>query len=248
MIYIASKLFTYLLLPPGVFIIFLLVASFLAKKFKKTLFLLALFFYALSNSYVADFLLLPLERPYCKIINNPQANAVVILGGGHLVGVPNTPLPSSAYKRALWGIMLSKKYNLPILFSGGGQNISYSEADAFLTVLKEIKDMLHVEATLLKTENKSLDTYENAKYSKKLFKDLNIKNPTILLVTSAYHMKRATKLYEQFGFKVIPMPTDFKISYEEKTLWDLLPNIGAFKKSYIALHEYFGLLSLYLLR
>ena len=108
--------------------------------------------------------------------------------------------------------------------------------------------MLHVEATLLKTENKSLDTYENAKYSKKLFKDLNIKNPTILLVTSAYHMKRATKLYEQFGFKVIPIPTDFKISYEEKTLWDLLPNIGAFKKSYIALHEYFGLLSLYLLR
>ena len=244
--YIASKLFTYLVLPPGIFIILLLVASFFAKKFKKTLFLSALFFYALSNSYVADFLLSPLEKPYNKTFKNPKADAVVILGGGHITGVANTPLLPSAYKRALWGIILSNKYNLPILFSGGGLNSSYSEADAFLDVVKELKEGLHVEVNLLKTENKSLDTYENAKYSKEIFKHLNIEKPTILLVTSAYHMNRSIKLYEHFGFRVIPMATDFQISYHEKTIWDLFPNIGAFKRSYTALHEYFGLLNLYL--
>ena len=34
--------------------------------------------------------------------------------------------------------------------------------------------------------------------------------PSILLVTSAYHMKRAKKTFERKGFKVNPYPVNFK--------------------------------------
>jgi uncharacterized SAM-binding protein YcdF (DUF218 family) len=58
-------------------------------------------------------------------------------------------------------------------------------------------------------------------------------------------MKRSLKLYKHFGFDVIPAATDFKVSNKPKTNWSYLPNIGAFNNSYTALHEYFGILSLY---
>jgi len=77
-----------------------------------------------------------------------------------------------------------------------------------------------------------------------MFLDEGIKNPTIFLVTSAYHMKRAVKLYNHFGFTVIPAATGFKISNRPKNSWAYLPNMKAFKQSYTALHEYAGLLSL----
>lgn len=253
--YIASKLFTYLILPPGVFVILLLLASFFVKKFRFIFLLGALSFYALCNAYVADFLLEPLEKPY-KNFQKQDVDATIILSGGSIEGSPNIPIGASAYKRAMWGIMLGKSQNLPVLFSGAGLNFGYSEADAFLDSMKELEEFLHVKIPVVTSftpkvfsifvENESLDTYENAKYSLKIFEKFGIAKPKIYLVTSAFHMKRSLKLYEHFGFVVVPSATDFKVSQRKKTNWDYLPSIHALNNSYTALHEYFGLLSLYL--
>jgi uncharacterized SAM-binding protein YcdF (DUF218 family) len=254
-IYIVSKLFTYLVLPPGIFIIFFVIASFFTKKFKFIFILTALSFYALSNSYVSDFLLKPLERPFNKTLDKTtKVDAVIVLGGGSIVGSANLPLANDAYKRALWGVMVAKKQNLPLLFSGAGFYKKYTEADAFLDSMQEIQDNLHVEMNISKSlhvnsfslhvEDKSLDTYQNAKFSKEKFTELGIDKPTIYLVTSAYHMKRSIKLYEHFGFRVIPAATGFRLSNKAKNNWDYLPSIGALHDSYTALHEYAGLFSL----
>jgi len=246
-IYIVSKLFTYLVLPPGIFILLLLLASFYAKKFKFIFLLGAFGFYALSNSFVADILLTPLETPYNVTLDKTlKADAVIVLAGGSVAGSTNLPLANDAYKRSVWGLMIAKQTNLPLYFSGAGLYKKYTEADAFNDSVNEIKTNLQVEDISLHVENKSLDTYQNAKFSKELFKEQGIENPTIFLVTSAYHMKRSIKLYRHFGFNVIPAATDFKISNIPKNNWDYFPNIGAFMKSYIALHEYVGLMSLYI--
>jgi len=246
-IYIVSKLFTYLVLPPGIFILLLLLASFYAKKFKFIFLLGAFGFYSLSNSFVADFLLTPLETPYNITLDKTlTADAVIVLGGGSVAGSANLPLANDAYKRAVWGLMIAKQTNIPLLFSGAGLYKKYTEADAFNDSVNEIKNNLHVEDISLHVESKSLDTYQNAKFSKKFLKEKGIENPTIFLVTSAYHMKRSVKLYENFGFNVIPAATGFRISNKPKNIWDYFPNMGAFEKSYVALHEYAGLISLYL--
>lgn len=253
-LYIVSKLFTYLVLPPGIFILLFLIASFYVKKFKSLFLLFALSFYLLSNSYVADWLLRPLENPYNQTLMSANANAVVVLGGGSIAGSSNLPLANDAYKRATWGLMIAKSQNLPLIFSGAGVYKTYTEADAFLNTMKQIETHLNIplpqskvfnaKEFSLHVEDKSLDTYQNAKFSKDLFEKAGISQPTIYLVTSAYHMKRSTLLYEYFGFKVIPAATDFKISNQPKDNWDYLPSIGALEKSYIALHEYAGLVSL----
>ena len=222
-----------------------LLASVYAKKFKAIFFLFALSFYLLSNSYVADWLLKPLENPYNKPLHvNQKADAVIVLGGGSVPGSANLPLSNDAYKRAVWGLMIAKQTNLPLYFSGAGTYKEYTEADAFMDSINEIKNNLGVENLPLHVETKSLDTYENAKFSKQMFTKQGINKPTIFLVTSAYHMKRSIKLYKHFGFEVIPAATGFRIEHRPKDIWDYLPNMRALEKSYTALHEYAGLLSL----
>jgi len=245
--YVVSKLFTYLVLPPGIFIVIFLLASLYAKKFKAIFFLFAVSFYLLSNSFVADWLLNPLETPFNRPLHvNKKADAVIVLGGGSIVGSANLPLANDAYKRAVWGLMVASSQKLPLYFSAGGTYKKYTESDAFMDSMNEIKNNLHVNNASLHVETKSLDTYQNAKFSKQMFLKLGIKTPTIYLVTSAYHMKRSITLYKYFGFNVIPTATDFKIAHKPKTSWGYLPNMSAFNKSYIALHEYAGLFSLFL--
>lgn len=253
-VYILSKLFTYLALPPGIFIILFLLAAFYAKRFRLFFIANAIIFYLLSNSYVSDWLLRPLEEPFNQSIVKTPVDAVIVLGGGHTQGVANLPLSSDAYKRMMWGFMVAKSNNLPLLFSGGGMQKEYLESDAFLDSLKELKLYLEIATPnsknlstkefSLHVEDKSLDTYQNAAFSKIAFEKAGLKEPTIYLVTSAYHMRRSIRLYEHFGFKVIPAATNFKINHRAKDMWDYLPNAHSLYKSYIALHEYVGLLSL----
>lgn len=253
-IYILSKIFTYSVLPPSVFIIALFLASLFAKRFRLFFFTCSALFYALSNAYVADALLAPLEKPYNIPLQETRVDALVVLSGGSTKGASNLPLGDEAYKRAMWGLMIAKSHNLPLLFSGAGVNQGYSESDAFLDTIKELKTHLGIEIPIDKTlkqrefslhvESKSIDTYENAKLSKMAFEREGITQPTIYLVTSAYHMRRSIKLYEHFGFKVIPAATSFQMSTRAKDAWNYLPSIGALNTSYTALHEYAGLLSL----
>lgn len=253
-IYIFSKVFTYSVLPPSIFIIALFLASLYAKKFRLFFFTCSALFYALSNTYVADALFSPLEKPYNAPLQETRVDAVVVLSGGSIKGASNLPLGDEAYKRVMWGLMIAKSHDLPLLYSGAGVNQDYSESDAFLDTIKELKTHLGIEIPTDKTlkqrefslhvESKSIDTYENAKLSKMAFEHDGIMQPTIYLVTSAYHMRRSTKLYEHFGFKVTPAATAFQMSTRVKDAWDYLPSIWALNKSYVALHEYAGLLSL----
>ena len=255
LIYIVSKLFTYLFLPPGIFILVLFLAAFYAKRFKAIFLFFALCFYLLSNTFVANSLLHPLEQPYNKKFKTQKnANAVVVLGGGNVAGSANLPLANDTYKRVMYGIMIAKSQNLPILFSGGGLNEKDKEADSFLKCAKELEKPFKIDIIMTQNlavkkfsflvEKKSLDTFQNAKFTKEKFLKVGIDNPTIYLVTSAYHMKRATILYRHFGFKVIACATDFKIDHRNSNIWDFFPQMRAFKHSFLALHEYFGILSL----
>ncbi len=236
MIYIISKLFTYIFLPPGIFIVIFILAGFFAKKFKWLFFLSALLLYLLSNKFIANMLLLPLENIHYK--DNISPKAVVVLGGGTN---PRDILKASpdAFKREVYGLLLAKKYNLPFIFTGGGTKINEAK-----NIKKDVNLITKTCGCKIKTyyENKSLDTYENAKYTARLFKKLHIKKE-IFLVTSAYHMKRSIALFKYFKFKIIPKPVGFFYN-PIYSFWDVFPMEKNLNKSYKAIHEYFGLFSL----
>jgi uncharacterized SAM-binding protein YcdF (DUF218 family) len=233
--FIISKLFTYLCLPPGIFVIILFLAGFYAKKAKYIFFSAAVLLWAISTKFVANLLLYPLERNFQSDSIKPKA--VVVLGGG---ANPNDVLKAypDAFKREIYGLLIAKKENLPFIFTGGGIHKT-KEAQC---VKKDINLITKTCDCKIKTyyESKSLDTYQNAKYTSALFKKLKIPKK-IYLVTNAYHMKRAIILFKKFGFKIIPKPVGFYYN-DEYDVWCILPSMGSFYSSYKAIHEYFGLL------
>ena len=65
--------------------------------------------------------------------------------------------------------------------------------------------------------------------------------PTILLVTSAFHMPRAQSVFERRGFDVLPFPVDFRSSVDRPfRVMDLVPSSGALRGTELAWREMIG--------
>ena len=229
-----KKLITFLVLPPGTFILAFLLVGLLSKKNKIVRvisFGSALLIYILSIEPTKDLLYKPLETAY-PIPFNPDGDAIVVLGGGaYNTGV----LKEDSTKRLLTGFIIHKQTGLPIILSGGAPMSALPEAE----VMKSLLLSLGVDKGSIYTETKSRDTEGNAKEVKLLCERLRCKK--VILVTSAYHMKRSVLSFEQVGLNVIPYPTDFKrdLSYN---LYSFMPKMGVLADSYKALREYLGLL------
>ena len=72
-------------------------------------------------------------------------------------------------------------------------------------------------------------------------KELISSSKKIILVTSAYHMYRAKKLFEGEGFNVIPYKVDYKVSRNnEIVVMDFLPNAGSLEQTEIVCREILG--------
>jgi len=233
-----SKLFTFLFLPPGIFIFGLLLAFFLVRSLKKIFFILFASFYFISTQYGSNMLLKPLEQ--FTLSDNIKPKAIVVLGSGATIG-GKFKASSGGFKREVRAVLLAKKTNLPIVFSGGGFGV-LNEADAFKSDLEILQKNFDFNATVY-YERDALNTIQNAQYTNLLFEQKGFAKE-IYLVTSAYHMKRATELFKDNGFKVITKPADFK--NDDNTYLTFLPNMGYLNNSYEAIHEYFGLLQIYL--
>jgi len=237
-----KKLLATFIFPPGVFILLFLAAAFYTRKYRKLFLSGTLLFYLISTPFVGTKLITPLEQAYTQPETIPSnLDAVVTLGGGSNLGVPNLPLMPGSFKRTIYALMLAKKHHLPLIVSGG-----FSESNATRETLKQLDDLFDFNLTTPKMyrrdfsiyfEKNSRDTFENAQFTKKLFKTFGINRPKILLVTSAFHMPRAMLLFKKSGFTVLPAPTDYKAS-------SLVTGI---RLSYFALHEYIGYLR-YLLK
>ena len=70
----------------------------------------------------------------------------------------------------------------------------------------------------------------------------------IILVTSAFHMPRAQRLFEKEGLEVVTYPVDFKsLSNDSITVMDYLPNGQSLAKTEMGIRELIGRLYYWLL-
>lgn len=248
MIFAISKLFTAFLLPPGLFITLLAALSLFSKRFRKVFAAAAALLYLLSIHPVADRLLANYEEPYRGLPLPDRADAVVTLGGGNMRGNP-IPLVDEAFKRHIYGLAIAKEMDIPVIVTGTGER-GYNEFLALIDSIKALKPLFNEELPLTSEfrenfcvigETESADTYENAHNAAKIIgKD----DPAVVVVTSAYHMRRAVALFHLAGIKnVHPAAVNFYIdpSKKEFEAKDLLPSMWALLNSYRALHEFFGM-------
>lgn len=238
MIFVLSKLFTFIFLPPGFFVVLLLVAFFVSKRFRLLFLLGAVLLYLLSITPVKDFLVYKLENVN---VDNGSAEAVVVLGGGVY---PKGYFKASpeAFERIVYGLLLAKKHHVPFIFSGGG--VKFNESKLIKVDVRHLCKFIKCDFSVY-FEDRSLNTYQNGYYTNSLFEKYDLPK-NVYLVTTAYHMKRAMLIFRHFGFVVHPKPVGY--FYEGKyVFWDFLPQMRNFYESYYALHEFFGILSLKIL-
>ena len=204
-----------------------------------------LFLSTFSIGFVADLLWKLVEYPWQRIDENdaPTADAIIVLSSG---GRPQAPGKSNIYEwrdpdRYFAGISLFQKGKAPKLFFTGGTTPYGRGLKDEGTLYKEHAITMGIPIDAISTTEKILNTAQEAIEIRRNLNQIN-SSSKILLVTSAFHMKRAKKLFERKGFLVYPFPVDFKTSissrWESPFQW--IPNAGSLSKSSSALRELLG--------
>ena len=243
MVFVIQKVLQSLILPPASILV-LILTGLILLRWRRTAgrALLAagiLLLYGLSLDPVASRLIRPLEAAYTPFAGTgSRPDAVVVLGGGakDLGWVPASPEPSGqSLERLVTGIRLVRTLHLPLVVAGGSGWIAaggVAEADA----MADVAEKLGIPRKDIVIENHSRNTWENAAAVKQA-----IPGRTVILVTSAYHMKRAAGMFRKQGFSVIPAPAAYKSASRPLSITALLPRAGALDTSSSALAEYLSL-------
>ena len=176
-----------------------------------------------------------------------EADAIVILGGGcgartkFFDGV----MLNAAADRAYFGAQLWKTGKAPIVVPSG---VGAADADGrFLTDLGVALDAVVVDDDARNTE-------ENAKFVKEILykrfsrvehvERVDGWKPKVLLVTSAWHMKRSLLMFAKYApeIKCVPAACDFEC-FPSRTisLSDFMPDTGAFECNCRYFHEWLGI-------
>jgi uncharacterized SAM-binding protein YcdF (DUF218 family) len=198
-------------------------------------------FYLSTISFLSDILILSLENQY-KPPATISGDVIIMLGGGATLDTPNIGgkghLSGAAANRLLTCIQLYHKLKAPVVVSAGKvYQTTGIESEIARTILLGIG----IPPTKIMVENKSVNTTENARYTKKILDQYHLRRP--VLVTSAFHMPRAVKQFRKAGITVIPYPTDYRVNVSAGfEIRKLIPSSEALNQMSIAIKEYVGLM------
>jgi len=186
------------------------------KKAKIYLSISFLWIFMVSYAPFSNTILSPLESSHPKVEQNVSAKYILLLGG-------DFKGRSHEAVRLYYQIDDAK-----IITSGYPGNKILPEA--LRSAQKLIELGIPKEDILMQSEPR--DTEEEA---------MNIYNivgtEQFILITAAYHMPRALKLFKKYGLNPIVAPTNFLV---EKSNLTTFPNGRDLHKSEIAFHEYLG--------
>ncbi|WP_243349642.1 YdcF family protein [Parabacteroides sp. FAFU027] len=211
MFFIASKLF-YSLLSPFIWFLLILAVSLKTKAVRRkrrlriAAFVILLLF---MNPVLFGWIARKWEYPFTNRNALPgNVNVAVVLGGMSAYHeVTGRVRYFQSGDRLFQALELYKTGQVrKIVISGGSPNILIKEKPE-AEYLKDYLSHIGVPDSDLCIEARSRNTYENAIYTQKAFSGQGWRK-RIILVTSAFHMKRAQRCFEKAGFAVIPYSTD----------------------------------------
>ena len=232
------KIFPLIISP--LFLIFFLL--FCGAIFKSRKIIIACFasLFIFSLPIISNSLNLYLQKDYSPkhIATINQADAIVVLSG--MVSIVKTGEKlkyefGGAVDRILSGMDLFKQNKAPILILTKGK-LPWQYGIPEGEFLRDFAIKFGVpKENILLTENVK-NTDEEAKSVKKV---LNIENAKVILVTSAFHMRRAQRIFEAADIKVIPFAVDFQNS-KKITFIDFIPSASALSGTSNFIREIMG--------
>ena len=188
------------------------------------------------------------EWPVVKAEDAPTADAIVLLGGG--MGSNTNVYPYAEMwngaDRVWHAARLYKAGKAPIVIPTGA-----GEKKSSVPLLLD----LGVPEGAIRVEPEARNTEENAKFVEKILEPRNTQNTRkrVLLVTSAWHMRRSVLMYRKYApsLEIIPAAADYEATVQTGrpfSLKDLWPDATMFYANSYILKEYLGYWGYRLLR
>ena len=237
MIYL-HKILPFFLSPLGFIILFLIVSVFFRQRLMVLISLLILLIS--SNAYVGNYLFSTLEDPYKPLSMNSinESDAVVVLSGmiNQVGKKENIKYEWSDPDRFFAGVKLIKNNKSKLLIFTAGQLPWTKNWRPEGGILKDKAIEFGIDKNKILVSAKVKNTYEESLKTLQLVP----RGSSIILVTSAFHMKRSKFLFEKQGFKVNPFPVDFKIYNNNLTILDIIPSLSAMRKTSLFIRENIG--------
>lgn len=241
MFFTLSKLLVYVLYPIFWILVLLLMCCFVkSKKHQRQTTIAAI---ALLLIFSNTFLLNQFAK-YWDIASyhatvGSNYSCALILGG--YVSEDNTGkgfLNGSA-DRFIQGIKLEETGKVShLLISGGSASL---EPDTFIEgdwISAELK-AFHIPDSTILVEKKSRNTLENIQFSKVILEHKHLL-PPYLLVTSAFHMRRALLICQKAGIKVVAYPCNYFAGNSITSVGDFIPSAQTLANWNIYLKELIG--------
>ena len=176
----------------------------------------------ISNKFIAY-----LEKDYqpIEIADVENVDAIVVLSGMIRVIGDEENLKyefTDSVDRFFAGLDLFNNNKSPILILTRGK-MPWSLGIAEGEYLKELAIKYGVsEENIILT-----DEVQNTDQEAKAIKKILTENSKIILVTSAFHMPRAEKVFKAANINLIPFPVDFQNSKSKTTMMDFIPSAGS---------------------
>jgi uncharacterized SAM-binding protein YcdF (DUF218 family) len=201
---------------------------------------------------IGQLALKPIEDRFPPPVVLPdRIDGILVLGGvidGYVIGKRGIPksLVAAGSPRLDAFLMLSKRYpHARHVFTGGSITLIQGR-DTEADVVRRIFARLGVDTTRIVWEDRSRNTWENARFSHDLLKPEP--GQTWLLITSGRHMPRAVGTFRKAGWTgIVPFPVDFATDYELREFeahFRLGANLTDLSE---AIREYIGLTAYFLL-
>lgn len=234
-----------LVVPPGLFIIFLILIAILsfrkpAKRLCGSLLLIfAAVLWFVSTDVGANIITGPLETKYSRELPpGDKPVTVLLLAGGSSYANDGTPVQPAVYalERLYTAVNLLKQRGGTLILSGG--KVYGHETMTEAEVLEDASRKLGWNGKVIK-EEKSRTTKENLMYAAELID----KQAPLVITTSAFHTPRAMRFAARYIpiIKTYPYPTERLTDPICRGLSSFLPNAGALHNSCAGIKEYVGM-------
>lgn len=182
----------------------------------------------------------PLDRcETVEVAELPQADAILVLGGGMaLRGMTGMPEMTGSADRVWQGAR--------IYMAGKAPRVIVTGAGTVASTIPLLVDF-GVPASAIVSYSEPRNTAEEASRIREEFGE----NAKIILVTSAWHMRRSLLLFRRAGLDVVPCAADYEMSIRSGLPLeprDFAPSADALMRNSIAVKEWVGYFGYRLLR
>ncbi len=210
MFFILSKVLIYFLYPLSWITVLIITAYFIKnKKYQQrlitaTIVLLLVF----SNTFLLNKFARLWDVAPDRSKTNLKYSCAIVLGGFVSEDQNKNGYLNSAADRFIQGIKLKETGKVThLLFTGGNASLKPDGFTEGNWISSELKVFHFPDSTLL-FEKQSRNTIENIQFSKIILQAKHLP-PPYLLITSAFHMRRALLICKKADIQVVPYPCNF---------------------------------------